>query len=745
MSMFPTTKDRHCGDASRLVPAICCLIGLLPALASEGRERDLFVERPDWEVASAFPVSAGAPSTALALDLDGVADLVLTRGTWRGTVLRPGGVIASQRTPLFPGGIARRGDLNGDGRDDVVLANPGADNRRGFNFLGGRVAVFWTPRRAPDAPAELLNSEQGDWTLMGGFETSLLGLRVDVGDVNGDGFADLVSGGISQNETELGGSTDTCIYGVFGPLQDGGVIDLVTDSTDFRICQTQGGPTNCSFGQSMAVGDLDGDGFEDLAASCSDGVRVFRGQRLLGDVDWGTPDTLIAFPSASRGQPHPENLPLVATDVDSDGRDDLFIGLADGDGEVDLVLGRAVLPPLIDLNVTPPDLAVLGRAGTGLGASMAVGHFTTDGTLNLVLGAPRSDGPGDTRADAGAVEVLGSLETLRGVVDLATMQPAELLHGAAAGDALGSGQWGIGLVVEDVNGDGIDDVAMHSPGPRGEVWYGTSDVIFGQARGTSDIWHATTDPSALALLAPDVTSPWDAASGLRDDGALHFFRLEDSAPGDRTIFVTKQETGRTVRISWLDSVPSRVVPDVALSSVVASAACASADGRSVVEITVTPRDAAGDLLGAGLDVRPAAPTTWSPGVPGGGFRDRGDGTYVIPVTALAAGSAAITVQVEGRVLSDSPVIDFSAGSPMVTALATPPGGMPGIEVTLSSNVTGGTPPYAYSWDVDGDGRADSAEETPRHVYDAGAWRAVVTVTDAAGCVGRGSVGVTVRP
>jgi len=65
--------------------------------------------------------------------------------------------------------------------------------------------------------------------------------------------------------------------------------------------------------------------------------------------------------------------------------------------------------------------------------------------------------------------------------------------------------------------------------------------------------------------------------------------------------------------------------------------------------------------------------------------------------------------------------------------ANPKTGHVPLEVQFSASVEGGTPPYTYSWDVDGNGTPDDTRESFTHIYQqAGIFTVNLSVTDAAG-------------
>ena len=176
--------------------------------------------------------------------------------------------------PNFRGGArASVGDLNGDGRGDLLVA---------AGFGGGpRVAAFDGSKLGGDGGPKLF----GDFFA---FEQSLRnGIFVAAGDVNGDGYADVVAGG------GPGGGPR-----VF--LLDGKALVQSCSGNPVPVGNYFAGDPDSRDGVRVAVKDLDGDARADVVASSAPTrVVAYRGSQTtpLG----GTPPAALDFDALAGG------------------------------------------------------------------------------------------------------------------------------------------------------------------------------------------------------------------------------------------------------------------------------------------------------------------------------------------------------------------------------------------------------------------------------------------------------------
>lgn len=383
------------------------------------------------------------------------------------------------------------GDLTGDGIPDLVLGEQvadadGVDNRgAAFVFSG----ALRGDRGKGDAAATVLGSEL----------LSELGVSMAVGDVTGDGRADLVVGQFQPISTSerfgqllvfagpLAGTlgredawavislSDQLGYAVpwLADLDDDGQLDLVvTGSEGDRALIYPGplpagelipgdartriqGPGRSSFGEAVAAGDFDGDGDTDLAVSAPDGDSA-EGQVFLFDaLPPGSLSAADASGILNTGEDARElGVSLAAGDLDGDGIDDLILSVDDQAEHyrVDQATRGIVLVDEVASSIVP------GGALWPLGTALAVsGDIDGDGLPDLLLGG--TDGLNAANGGAWILPISHG-----GAVDL-SRQGVLILPG---GELLGLGYRVCPL--GDVDGDGLGDFALTAPGTnRGEL------------------------------------------------------------------------------------------------------------------------------------------------------------------------------------------------------------------------------------------------------------------------------------
>ncbi|MFH1469541.1 MAG: MopE-related protein [Pseudomonadota bacterium] len=335
------------------------------------------------------------------------------------------------------------GDLDGDGVDDLVLSS-----RRDATDVG----TVWIVTSAPEGQMDLALAST---VLSGENDADLAGSSVAVAsDLDGDGHTDLVVGvpGVDAHVAEAG-----AFYLFRGPIAPGSATMAAADAA------LLGNSTPGGFGHHLApVGDVDGDGLDDLLTSAF-GVEHYAGAVYLhlGPVSGigSVADADLAWSGEAESDCAGADLEG-AGDVNGDGYADLLVGASGVDvGAVYLILGPGTSGSLADA-----DLKIVGQVEESrLGSSLAGGlDLDGDGQLDFLAGA---SGEGPSRE--GVVYLFSG--GLTGTASTADAQARLVGTGP-------EGYTGVSLaVVSDLGGPGTPGVVIGAP------WAGADGGHVGEA------------------------------------------------------------------------------------------------------------------------------------------------------------------------------------------------------------------------------------------------------------------------
>jgi hypothetical protein len=381
--------------------------------------------------------------------------------------------------------VAGAGDVNGDGYADVIVGADAydageTDEGAAFVFLGGASGIA---NGNPATAAAQLESNQASAF----FGSSVAG----AGDVNGDGYADVIIGGFAYDA----GQTDEGAAFVF--LGSASGIENGDPST--AAAQLESNQAGATFGLSVAgAGDVNGDGYADVIAGATgyDAGQSDEGAAFVylggapGIVD-GNRETAAAHLESSQNNASLGDSVAGAGDVNGDGYADVIVGAPSYDagqtdeGAVFVFLGSASGIASGDPATAAAQLES-NQAGASFGYSVAgAGDVNGDGYADVIVGARTYDA-GQT--DEGAAFVF--LGSASGIASGNPATASAQLESNQAGASFGSSVAGAG----DVNGDGYADVIV---GARlydaGQSFEGAAFVFLGGASGV-----ASGNPSTAA-------------------------------------------------------------------------------------------------------------------------------------------------------------------------------------------------------------------------------------------------------
>jgi hypothetical protein len=406
------------------------------------------------------------------------------------------------------------GDVNGDGYDDVIVGSPSADVSGHPD--SGEVRVFLSPSLSSVSVLHAPDVEDG----------AQFGRSVATGDVNGDGFTDVVVGAPNSHVGSYSAAGKVFVF--LGP-----------SLTSVSTIDNAAAENSAYFGRAVAVGDVNNDGKDDVLvgapeASAGGMTRAGKAFVFLGP----------SFTTVSTLQdPEPEDSAhfgrsLAAGDVNGDGRDEVIVGAPDSDmgatGQF-LDAGQAFVfagPSFASASsLQDPE----PQNGAFFGWSVAAGDTNNDGYDEVIVGAYGSNFA--SSATAGQVFVFSG----------PSLAESAMLHDP---DPELDGYFGFAVTAGDVNGDGYEDAVIGADDKD------SADLVYTSA-GEAFIFLAPSFETVIPLVDPVVESfaffarsvavgdvnndgkgdfvaggPWSDVGSATDAGETFVFLAEPDADGD---------------------------------------------------------------------------------------------------------------------------------------------------------------------------------------------------------------------
>jgi hypothetical protein len=379
--------------------------------------------------------------------LNGAAYVLLGPTTAAGTLDEADSILHGNDGSWAAASLAGLGDMDGDGLDDLAV---GAWMDDGHDLYDLGVAYLWY---AADGLPDEESLEKASGMLICYDDQPWTGRWVaPAGDVNGDGLADVVVTALDASSDDEDPRATAWIW--HGPVYNG---RSVADGDAALQAEPSASESLEGFG-ALGVGDVDGDGLDDLLAGWAGAseVAAWAGAAYLVQ---SPVDGTIALADADAtwlGEAAFDMLgwDLAAPgDVDGDGTADLLVGAYGyGEGGAAFLLSGTTRG---EHTISEAACTLLAEAA-GDQAGMAVGDagdVDADGRGDLLVGAPAHSG--GVAYGGAAYLVLGPCS---GSMDLGSAD--QRLYGENAGDTLGSAVAGAG----DVDGDGHADWLVGVPG-----------------------------------------------------------------------------------------------------------------------------------------------------------------------------------------------------------------------------------------------------------------------------------------
>ena len=376
--------------------------------------------------------------------------------------------------------VSDAGDVNGDGLADVVV---GA-YRETTGTTSGAVYVLFGKNNS--ATIDVSNLGDSGYKIYNSATTSRLGTSVSqIGDLNGDGLADLLISGATTNGRA---------YVVYGKTTTTD-IDLANLTAEQGFSMT--GPSDVLIGKWVSAGDIDGDGIDDIMVSNSSSSLVSSTYVVFGKSITSTTSTIDLTKIVENGQ----GLILKGVSGTSFGNSIAYIGDVNGDGKGDMLISASTTKN--ETKTTQSDGAAYVVYGTDTAQTIDIstlsasqgykitGPIPTETAVTSVQFAQYVGAAGDVNADGIADMIIGSSSSAAyGYKAYVVFGQEGISTTGVDVTNLGSNGFviqsntnailGVGSSVSyagDINGDGLADVIVGaSSGNQAFVVYGKTDT-----------------------------------------------------------------------------------------------------------------------------------------------------------------------------------------------------------------------------------------------------------------------------
>jgi Ca2+-binding RTX toxin-like protein len=430
-------------------------------------------------------------------------------------------VVGPATNETFASSVSSAGDVNGDGIEDFIVGATFHHTSNGY--VGGAYVVYGTAAGFPASfDLSAMTPSQG-FQINGPVSFSNAGYLVSSGDINGDGFSDLLVGVMAA---PIGGQYLPAVYVVFGKAGGPGHdINLATLSPSDGAIITATYDLNNAVMRLALAADFNNDGFDDVLLSGQDydgaGVAyvVFGGQHFSGlalaDLN-GSNGFII-----SGAETDTFDRAIASGDINGDGIADIIVGspgFTNDSGMAFVIFGQSggfsanIYAPYIGPAV---GIRIGGPYGAGEQASYSVstGDINGDGIDDVILSAPAPHAGGSSHIYV----VFGSTQSFNGSFNLASA-----IDGNTGFEIVGLERSYMVLVggAGDFNGDGLDDIIVGEPVANG--YYGRAFVLYGRAAGGAPVVDLTTltaaDGFEIVGAQNGLASSFSALGDINGDG-----------------------------------------------------------------------------------------------------------------------------------------------------------------------------------------------------------------------------------